>query len=703
MRRLYHYIAVLVIVTVIAASWVYFFTEDKDQALSLEDCQPRSYDKFLDGLIDCDPKDKVRALQLSKELKKLNYSDTCNLRRHKKISNYFLNQNDMRSFNVVLNDFKDAVIRTKDEKFLGKWYADKCTYFLTIGRFDLAYKYLLKAKDFSSVLLNTSYENDILLQEILILDFYSQNLLAEKKAISLLKKSIDEGDPMEAQMNSLLASIYNRTSRYALAEEYYEKAIKSAGDRMEFSKDLFILTTKNNFALSYYEQEKFEDAFNLLKDVRRDYIEMNLADSEIQFKKILANYFLAKSHVSPEVKDLKSLDSICVISERTSDYNTLMQAEFAYAMYLHNVKRDTVKVKNLFCSTIELSRKYSTPSVELDYLQKFLKLFPNEDLKYYQRVLSLKDSIYLKQQNSFDKFARLEYEVDRYQKEAEEANLLSRRILIYSGLFTVFLIVLFFRNQILFFVKYRVLKLPLPKFDPRKNRPKGTHVHIGVHSGVTIERSRIARELHDNVLGKMTGLKLALLKFSPSVPEDKRAKYVKKVKSLDVLNSEIRRSTSDQFRELSEAYGEISTVLHRFIEEFSEDVDFNIKLHIDDEVNLDALNPLVKVHTYRIVQELLTNTLKYAESSCVRLSLEATEDQKFVFSYGDDGKGFDFPKIPKPNKGLSNVLVRGNEISATFEINTGMGKGFHLRMVVPDAFINQNQTTINHEHQDFIY
>ena len=703
MRRLYHYIAVLVIVTVIAASWVYFFTEDKDQALSLEDCQPRSYDMFLDGLIACDPRDRVKAFELSTVLKNLNYSDTCNLRRHKKISNYFRNQNDMRSFNIILNDVKDAVHRSNDGTFLGKWYSDKCEYFLMIGRADIAYKYLEKAKQYRGFLVKTSYEYDILNQEISILEYFSQNVLAEKKTIDLLKKTINEGDPMVAQLSLRLANIYSSTKRYELSEEYYKNAIKAAGDRTDYSKDLLILTAKNNYAISHYAQSRFTEAYNLLKDVRKDYIDLSLADSEIQFKKILANYFLAKSHVSPNAKDLKSLDSICIISKRTRDFNTLMQAEFAYAMYLHNLRRDTVKVKDLFCSTIELSRKYSTPSVELDYLQKFLKLFPNEDLKYYQRVLSLKDSIYLKQQNSFDKFARLEYEVDRYQKEAEEANLLSRRILIYSGLFTVFLIVLFFRNQILFFVKYRVLKLPLPKFDPRKNRPKGTHVHIGVHSGVTIERSRIARELHDNVLGKMTGLKLALLKFSPSVPEDKRAKYVKKVKSLDVLNSEIRRSTSDQFRELSEAYGEISTVLHRFIEEFSEDVDFNIKLHIDDEVNLDALNPLVKVHTYRIVQELLTNTLKYAEASCVRLSLEATEDQKFIFSYGDDGKGFDFPKIPKPNKGLSNVLVRGNEISATFEINTGMGKGFHLRMVVPDAFINQNQTTINHEHQDFIY
>ncbi|OYQ43680.1 ATP-binding protein [Flavobacterium aurantiibacter] len=703
MRRLYHYIAVLVIVTVIAASWIYFFTEDKDQALSLEDCQPRSYDMFLDGLIACDPRDRVKAFELSTVLKNLNYSDTCNLRRHKKISNYFRNQNDMRSFNIILNDVKDAVHRSNDGTFLGKWYSDKCEYFLMIGRADIAYKYLEKAKQYRGFLVKTSYEYDILNQEISILEYFSQNVLAEKKTIDLLKKTINEGDPMVAQLSLRLANIYSSTKRYELSEEYYKNAIKAAGDRTDYSKDLLILTAKNNYAISHYAQSRFTEAYNLLKDVRKDYIDLSLADSEIQFKKILANYFLAKSHVSPNAKDLKSLDSICIISKRTRDFNTLMQAEFAYAMYLHNLRRDTVKVKDLFCSTIELSRKYSTPSVELDYLQKFLKLFPNEDLKYYQRVLSLKDSIYLKQQNSFDKFARLEYEVDRYQKEAEEANLLSRRILIYSGLFTVFLIVLFFRNQILFFVKYRVLKLPLPKFDPRKNRPKGTHVHIGVHSGVTIERSRIARELHDNVLGKMTGLKLALLKFSPSVPEDKRAKYVKKVKSLDVLNSEIRRSTSDQFRELSEAYGEISTVLHRFIEEFSEDVDFNIKLHIDDEVNLDALNPLVKVHTYRIVQELLTNTLKYAEASCVRLSLEATEDQKFIFSYGDDGKGFDFPKIPKPNKGLSNVLVRGNEISATFEINTGMGKGFHLRMVVPDAFINQNQTTINHEHQDFIY
>lgn len=703
MRKIVSYIIVLVIIGAIAASIVYFFPSEKNHALSLENCQAKPYDEFLDGLEECDPKDKARAFEVSKELKNLKYSDTCNLRRHKKISNYFLNQNDMRSFNIILNDVKDAVLRSNDGAFLGKWYLDKCTYYVRIGRHDLAYQCLLKGKQYKSYYANSSYAFDEYNLEIIILDYYSQSLLAEKKAIEFLRVFKATEPITEATVSGLLADIYRTSDRYKEAEYYYKKSLKLTENETDYFRIQFHAATNNNLALCYYEQKKFKQAYSLIRDVKAVFLESGYSKTEFQFNKMLANYYLMKSHVSPEKSDLKSLDSIITVTTKFKDYAALSSAKYAKAVFIINTKGNEQRANQLMHECIELSKKYLTTSSEVYFIEKLLFLFPNEDVKYYKRLLSIKDGIYLNQQNSFDKFARIEYEVDRYQEEAEKSNLLLRRFIVYSSIVFVVLLLLLIRKRLYFFVRYRVLKLPLPKFHPIRNRPKGTAVHIGVHSGITVERNRIARELHDNVLGKMTGLRLALLKFKTHLPQEKQEKYFQKVQSIDFLSSEIRKSTTDRFRELSEAYGQISKLLHHYILEASESADFNIRLHIDDEVDFDALEARVKVHTYRIVQELVTNTMKYANASFVRISFEATEDRKFVFSYSDDGVGFDFPKTPKPGKGLSNILVRGNEISAKFEISTNKGNGFHLRMIIPDAFVNINQTTISHEHQDFIY
>jgi signal transduction histidine kinase len=65
-----------------------------------------------------------------------------------------------------------------------------------------------------------------------------------------------------------------------------------------------------------------------------------------------------------------------------------------------------------------------------------------------------------------------------------------------------------------------------------------------------------------------------------------------------------------------------------------------------------------EVHIYRIVQELITNTLKHARASNIQITLECI-DQVFILSYSDDGVGFKASELNrKKGIGLKNIERR---------------------------------------------
>jgi signal transduction histidine kinase len=85
------------------------------------------------------------------------------------------------------------------------------------------------------------------------------------------------------------------------------------------------------------------------------------------------------------------------------------------------------------------------------------------------------------------------------------------------------------------------------------------------------------------------------------------------------------------------------------------------------------------------VQELVNNALKHADAKEITLKL-ATDINKIIFIFTDDGKGFDFESVrknPKSGLGMRNIESRLSVISGTFEINSVLGQGTHTVIEIP--------------------
>lgn len=87
-----------------------------------------------------------------------------------------------------------------------------------------------------------------------------------------------------------------------------------------------------------------------------------------------------------------------------------------------------------------------------------------------------------------------------------------------------------------------------------------------------------------------------------------------------------------------------------------------------------------QLHLYRIIQELINNTLKYANAKNIKISFKNEGDQ-LCMNYSDDGRGF-VPSEIKPGSGLKNIQSRCQLLKGSFEINPMHEKsGFHAKFL----------------------
>lgn len=82
----------------------------------------------------------------------------------------------------------------------------------------------------------------------------------------------------------------------------------------------------------------------------------------------------------------------------------------------------------------------------------------------------------------------------------------------------------------------------------------------------------------------------------------------------------------------------------------------------------------VEVVLYRVICELINNSLKHSQCSKIRLSLQYI-DSEIRLNYSDNGVGFNPQEMVDCGMGLSNISSRVNSLNGTFEIESEQHKG----------------------------
>lgn len=182
------------------------------------------------------------------------------------------------------------------------------------------------------------------------------------------------------------------------------------------------------------------------------------------------------------------------------------------------------------------------------------------------------------------------------------------------------------------------------------------------------ERMRIASDLHDSLVGKLTTIRMQGQMGLPLNEVDRL---------LGESITEARRISHDltppllEYTSLSELIDEQITPWQKKLE-----IDYITDVRIEDN-----LAGTIKIQVLRVVQELLTNTIKHAEASNISINLRHTA-KGITLIVKDNGKGFD-TAVLKKGLGLHSLEMRMQYLNATYKVISAPEKGTKTIIAVP--------------------
>ncbi|MEZ5082410.1 MAG: tetratricopeptide repeat protein [Bacteroidales bacterium] len=328
-----------------------------------------------------------------------------------------------------------------------------------------------------------------------------------------------------------------------------------------------------------------------------------------------------------------------------------------------------------------------------DNLQNTYKRLGNKDraLEYLDKYVLLKDSIFNLEKTEI--IADLEL---KYEKEKNEAQILTlnnenlqkdlalekaayrKNIYLAAGgllfLFVVFSSLYFHQTTR---KNKQLAKQKLLKAEEEKKLISAQALLEGQEE----ERIRISTELHDGVGVLLSTAILYITSIeNENVSSSNNDLLVKAHKLVDDANSDVRKISRNLMPTVLALHG-LDEALQDLMENIDSLPDKYGEFHVTG--NSKRLSKPREVMVYRLIQELISNTMKHANAESVDLELNYN-DSDLTITYKDDGIGFDFEKqLQKKSVGLKSIQSRVHYLKGEMAYSSEENNGSQYSIIVP--------------------
>ncbi len=308
-----------------------------------------------------------------------------------------------------------------------------------------------------------------------------------------------------------------------------------------------------------------------------------------------------------------------------------------------------------------------------------LKGNDKKSLEYSKKFISLADSIFTK-----DKIQAISEMEAKYQgakkdallatKESTIAKQKSQRNNLIGGLFILGLI------SIVLFLRFKSRqKIASQEIELLKKERKLLSIDYIVQ-GQEEERKRIAQDLHDGLGGILSTAKLQMKNIQAEIEKLESLSLVSKAEDLiDNAYNEVRRISHDMMPGALVNLG-----LFAAIEDLAEQVSLKESLSIKTQwyASDEDIQSKDQSIIYRIVQEVITNAVKYSQAGNMLIQMTRTNDT-FNLIIEDDGIGFDIEKTTSQGLGIKGIKSRVDYLNGEAEIISRPGKGVCYEITIP--------------------
>lgn len=571
-------------------------------------------------------------------------------------------------------------------------------------------------------------------------EVWSQRILKQNDSEEILKQRLDEarikkdypqiaksyyklGEYYQYRKNDLEKAFHN----YLIARQYFVRI-----SDFDYIKYIDEFVADRNISLGF-----FEEGLSLYEELVSYYIAKgDSASVAIMYHKC-SKAAKQRGDIEAQINYQNKLTSykssagtgliLSMMIDKIENYIQLKERDSALITAIETAKiasrtNNNQALSKVFYFIGILNFKAGDQEKTLKYLEKSLELIPqtlyNQDkkdlyfglaqayekygekekaLKYFKEYSLLNDSILNHARLSVinemaQKFNLLENKkkVSDIALEKESALIKNTRQsrLLYFVSACVLLLLLF----IYFIVRFYVQKINTEKIineqqhqiDVQKIQDLENKIKINSMQSMILgeekERERIAKDLHDSLGGLLSTVKLQFdnvkAKMNGSI---NTVQYDKATQLLDTAVNEVRTISKNLQPAALKRYGLVASIndlISRFRGENMPEIFFQ---HYDLP---DQIDELVSLSIYRVIQELLNNSIKYANAKEILIQLNGEPDAISI-QYEDDGNGFDIATIPKKGMGMENIHSRINYLKGSISIDSVPHEGISVLARVP--------------------
>lgn len=201
------------------------------------------------------------------------------------------------------------------------------------------------------------------------------------------------------------------------------------------------------------------------------------------------------------------------------------------------------------------------------------------------------------------------------------------------------------------------------------------------------ERELLAGDLHDEIGPLLSSLNLYVSSLKPGSRPDR----------IEFIINQLRKIIKQTIRNIREISNNLSPhILNNFGLESAINASIEhkkelLRFHFNTNLKNRRFNSKVEIVVYRIINELINNTLKYASADSAYISIHFDENELNV-EYKNDGKKFDFKKYmakkEKKGIGLLNIIGRVKSLSGSYEFDNDDNYGLIFRFNLESEEIN---------------
>jgi signal transduction histidine kinase/ligand-binding sensor domain-containing protein len=195
-------------------------------------------------------------------------------------------------------------------------------------------------------------------------------------------------------------------------------------------------------------------------------------------------------------------------------------------------------------------------------------------------------------------------------------------------------------------------------------------------SALERERSRIARDMHDELGARLTHIMLmSELAATEPEPAANLGKIAQAARTVSSTLDEIVWTTNPRNDTLEHLVGYIA----EFAGEYLAPTGIDLHIELPAQIPPRVVSSEKRHNVLLVVKEALNNIVKHAGASRVQLRVTLAEDELRVV-ITDDGKGFDPAAVAPTSNGLANMRQRLLAISGALAIDTQPGRGATLTL-----------------------